>query len=282
MTKTAFVLAGGGSLGAVQVGMLRVLEAHGIKPDLIVGSSVGAINGAHYAGAATAEGINRLQQIWLGLRRADIFPFGLGTLFGLIWSRGFLVSSQGLRNLFERHLPYRSLEAARVPIHVVATDLLSGEAVVLSKGSVADAIMASCAIPAAFAPVWIGERYLVDGAIGNNTPVRIAAQLGATRIIVLPTGFGCALDKLPRGTITTALHAITLIIARQLVADLESMAGAVDIITVPPLCPLKCSPYDFSRTAELIERAAESTEKWLGSGGFEPGRIPDALRPHHH
>ena len=153
MTKTAFVLAGGGSLGAVQVGMLRVLEAHGIKPDLIVGSSVGAINGAHYAGAATAEGINRLQQIWLGLRRGDIFPFGLETLFGVIWSRGFLVSSQGLRNLFERHLPYCTLEAARIPIHVVATDLLSGEAVVLSKGSVADAIMASCAIPAAFAPV---------------------------------------------------------------------------------------------------------------------------------
>ena len=264
MTKTAFVLAGGGSLGAVQVGMLRVLEAHGIKPDLIVGSSVGAINGAHYAGAATAEGINRLQQIWLGLRRADIFPFGLETLFGVIWSRGFLVSSQGLRNLFERHLPYCTLEAARIPIHVVATDLLSGEAVVLSKGSVADAIMASCAIPAAFAPV------------------RIAARLGATRIIVLPTGFGCALDKLPRGTIATALHAITLVIARQLVADLESMAGAVDIITVPPLCPLKCSPYDFSRTAELIERAAESTEKWLGSSGFASGRIPDALRPHHH
>jgi len=269
-------------LGAVQVGMLRVLEAHGIKPDLIVGSSVGAINGAHYAGAATAEGINRLQQIWLGLRRADIFPFGLETLFGVIWSRGFLVSSQGLRNLFERHLPYCTLEAARIPIHVVATDLLSGEAVVLSKGSVADAIMASCAIPAAFAPVWIGQRYLVDGAIGNNTPVRIAARLGATRIIVLPTGFGCALDKLPRGTIATALHAITLVIARQLVADLESMAGAVDIITVPPLCPLKCSPYDFSRTAELIERAAESTEKWLGSSGFASGRIPDALRPHHH
>jgi NTE family protein len=282
MTKTAFVLAGGGSLGAVQVGMMRALDAHGIKPDLVVGSSVGAINGAHYAGAPTPQGIEQLRQIWLGLRRADIFPLGLETMLGLFLGRGFLVSSQGLRNLFDRNLRYRSLEAAQVPLYVIATDVLSGEAVALSNGSVADAIMASCAIPAAFAPVRIQDRYLVDGAIASNTPVRIAARLGATRMIVLPTGFGCALTMLPRGTIATALHALTLVIARQLVSDLESMAGAVEIITVPPLCPLQCSPYDFSRTGELIERAAESTQKWLKSSRFEPGVIPDALRAHHH
>ncbi len=282
MTKTAFVLAGGGSLGAVQVGMLRALEAHGVKPDLVVGSSVGAINGAYYAAAPTAEGIERLRQIWLGLRRAEIFPVGFEALLGLIWSRGFLVSSHGLRSLLERHLPYRGLEAAHVPVHVIATDLLSGEAVALSKGSAVDAILASCAIPAAFAPVRLDDRFLVDGAVANNTPIRIAAQLGATRIIVLPTGFGCALENPPRGTIATALHAITLIIARQLVSDLESMESVVEIITIPPLCPLKCSAYDFSRTGELIERAAENTEKWLMARGLEPGIIPGALRAHRH
>ncbi len=282
MTKTAFVLAGGGSFGAVQVGMLRALEAHGVKPDLVVGSSVGAINGAYYAAAPTAEGIERLRQIWLGLRRAEIFPVGFEALLGLIWSRGFLVSSHGLRSLLERHLPYRGLEAAHVPVHVIATDLLSGEAVALSKGSAVDAILASCAIPAAFAPVRLDDRFLVDGAVANNTPIRIAAQLGATRIIVLPTGFGCALENPPRGTIATALHAITLIIARQLVSDLESMESVVEIITIPPLCPLKCSAYDFSRTGELIERAAENTEKWLMARGLEPGIIPGALRAHRH
>src|SRR5260370_20550132 len=134
MTKTAFVLAGGGSLGAVQVGLLRALEAHGVKPDLVVGSSVGAINGAYYAAAPTAEGIERLRQIWLGLRRAEIFPVGFEALLGLIWSRGFLVSSHGLRSLLERHLPYPGLEAAHVPLHVISTGLLSGEAGALSQG----------------------------------------------------------------------------------------------------------------------------------------------------
>jgi NTE family protein len=222
-----------------------------------------------------------MRQIWLGLRRKDIFPLGLQALLGLVWSRDFLVSSRGLRSVIERHLPYRDLELARVPARVVATEFLSGRTVVLSQGCAADAILASCAIPAAFAPVCVDRRYLVDGAVANNTPVRVAAQLGATRIVILPTGFGCALETPPRGTIAAALHAITLIVARQLVSDLESMAGA-EIYTVPPLCPLKCSPYDFSRTGELIERAAESTRIWLKSGGLESGRIPDALRPHHH
>src|SRR5271168_4131335 len=99
MNKTAFVLAGGGSLGSIQVGMLLALEANGIVPDLIVGSSVGAINGAHYAGAPTTEGIERLRQIWIGLRRTDIFPVGLGSLLGLFRSRDFLVNSHGLRRL---------------------------------------------------------------------------------------------------------------------------------------------------------------------------------------
>ena len=282
MTKTAFVLAGGGSLGSVRVGMLLALEANGIKPDLIVGSSVGAINGAYYAGAPTAEGIERLRRIWIGLRRTDIFPLGLDSLLGLFWSRGFLANSLGLSSLLGRHLQYGRLEAARVPMHVVATDLLSGEAVTLAKGSAEDAIIASCAIPAAFAPVRLDERYLVDGAVANNTPIRVAAQLGATRTIVLPTGFGCALETPPRGAIATALHAITLLIARQLVSDLESIAGAVEVITVPPLCPLNCSPYDFSQSAELIERAAASTEKWLAAHGLEPGVIPGALRAHQH
>jgi NTE family protein len=282
MSKTAFVLAGGGSLGSIQVGMLLALDADGIKPDLIVGSSVGAINGAHYAGAPTSSGIGLLRRIWAGLRRADVFPIGVDSVFGLFSSRGFLVHSHGLRSLIRQHLPYRRLEEANIPVYVVATDLLSGEAVALANGPAEDAIAASCAIPGAFPPVRLDGRYLVDGAVANNTPIRIAAQLGATRIIVLPTGFGCALATPPRGTIATALQAVTLMIARQLVSDLESMIGKVEIITVPPLCPLDCSPYDFSLSTELIERAAESTEKWLAARGLEAGVIPDSLRAHHH
>jgi NTE family protein len=190
--KTAFVFAGGGSFGAIQVGMLRELVAHGVTADFVVGSSVGALNGAYFAGDPTAEGVARLENIWCGLRREDVFPLTLRGVVGLLFSAASLVDSRGLRDLIERHLPYRALENALLPIYVMATDVLNGAAVQFSSGPAVEAILASCAIPAAFPPVRIGKDYLVDGAIANNTPVVTAVELGASRIVVLPTGFACS------------------------------------------------------------------------------------------
>ncbi len=99
--------------------------------------------------------------------------------------------------------------------------MLSGKAVVLSRGPVTQAILASTAIPAAFAPVEIDGRLLCDGAVASNTPVTAAISLGARRLIVLPTGFACAPERPPSGAIASALHAITLLTASQLVAELE-------------------------------------------------------------
>jgi NTE family protein len=278
--STAFVLAGGGSIGAVQVGMLRELLAHGVTPDLVVGSSAGAINGAYLAGAPNAQGVQRLEAIWRGLHRRHVFPITWRTMMGAITRHSALVDPSGLRQLLETHLPYQELERAAIPLHIVATDLLGGALVKLSSGSVIDAVLASCAIPGAFPPVRVGERHLVDGAVASNTPIRVALELGATRLIVLPSGYACALDAPPHGAVATALHAITLLIAHQLVMDLERCGGQVEIVTVPPLCPLAVSPYDFSHADELIERAAEQTRRWLQRGGLEKRRIPDALRAH--
>ena len=150
----------------------------------------------------------------------------------------------------------------------------------LSSGPAVDAVLASCAIPGAFPPVRVGEHHLVDGAVASNTPIRVALELGATRMIVLPSGYACALDAPPHGAIATALHAITLMIAHQLVMDLERCGGQAEIVTVPPLCPLAVSPYDFSHADELIERTAVQTRRWLQRGGLEKRRIPGALRPH--
>jgi NTE family protein len=280
--KTAFVLAGGGSFGAVQVGMLRELVHHGVIPDLVVGSSVGAINGAYFAGAPHAEGVARLDVIWRGLRRRDVFPFTWRSVFGLFTRRDYVVDSRGLRALLNKCLPYRNLEDAAIPVHVVATDVLDGGAVKLSTGSAAEAVLASCAIPAAFPSVRIGGRQLVDGGVASNTPVSIAVELGAGRVIVLPTGFACTLESPPRGAIANALHGINLMIARQLVTEVERFHERAEIITVPPLCPLMVSPYDFSHAGELIDRAAAQTRGWLARGGLGMHQVPGALRPHSH
>jgi NTE family protein len=260
--------------------MLRELLRHGVAPDLVVGSSAGAINGAYLAGAPTLEGVAQLEAIWRGLRRRQVFPITWRTMMGLVARRSFLIDPGGLRGLLEAHLPYSELERSQIPLHVVATDLLGGGPVRLSSGPVVDAVLASCAIPAAFPPVRIGERHLIDGAVASNTPIRVAVELGASRIIVLPSGYACALDSPPRGPIATMLHAITLLIAHQLVADLERCAEQAEIVTVPPLCPLAVSPYDFSRAAELIDKATAQTRRWLDQGGMDKRRIPGALRPH--
>ncbi len=280
--KTAFVFAGGGSFGAIQVGMLHSLAAHGIVADMVVGSSVGALNGAFYAGDPTLAGVERLATIWRGLKRKDVFPLSWRTVLSFLWHRDFLIPHDGIRKLIDDHIPYRNLQDAQLPLHIVTTDIISGDSVVLSEGSTAEAIVASTAIPGAFAPVRHNNYYLADGAISSNTPIKVAVKKGATRLIILPTGHACATQAPPVGAVANALHALTLLIARQLVGELESLDPAIEYFVVPPLCPLVGSPYDFSRTADHIDRAIEATDAWLAEHDLKQGRIPDEMRPHSH
>jgi NTE family protein len=281
-TRTAFVFAGGGSFGAIQVGMMHSLAAHGISADMVVGSSVGALNGAFYAGDPTLNGVLRLETIWRGLLRQNVFPVTWRTLLGFFWRRDFLIPHDGIRKLIDDHIPYRNLQDAKLPVHIVTTDIISGESVVLSEGSAAEAIVASTAIPGAFAPVRYRDFYLADGAISSNTPIRVAVAKGAKRLIILPTGYACSGHAPPTGAVANVLHALTLLIARQLVSELEGLGPDIEYFVVPPLCPLVGSPYDFSRTSDHIERAIRSTDAWLAQNGLEQGRIPAEMRPHSH
>lgn len=280
--KTALVLAGGGSYGAVQVGMLKALAAPGLDIDFVVGSSVGAINGAYYAGTPTVEGVRQLEMLWRGMTRNDIFPVNWRSLLSFVRRRDFLVDAKGIRALVKLHLPFENLEDAAIPVYVIATNVLSGGSVVISKGNAADAIAASTSIPVAFAPVRIGEQYLIDGAVTSNTPVRVAVALGAQRLIILPTGFACDLQAPPTGAIANAMHALTLLIARQMVSEVEGLPADIDFAIVPTLCPLAGSPYDFARTSAMIDAATANTAAWIAAGGLHVRAIPDALRAHCH
>ncbi|HEY1392736.1 MAG TPA: patatin-like phospholipase family protein [Methylibium sp.] len=280
--STAFVMAGGGSLGAVEVGMLRELLAWGVAPSFVVGASAGAINGAYFAAFPTPEGVAKLQALWSGLKRRELFPLNMGSVMRLLTRRAHLVDAQGLRRLLERHLPYSQLQDAALPIHIVASNMVTGEEVLLSSGPAVDAVLASAAIPGVFPPVSLNGQMLVDGGVANNTPISTAVRLGAKRVIVLPTGFACALKQLPSGAIGRAMHALSLLVARQLVQDAERYASMVELRIVPSLCPLEYSPYDYSAASILIERAAATTRRWLESGGLEREGAPLELQPHSH
>src|ERR1700716_3567682 len=191
---TALVLAGGGSLGAIQVGMLAELARSGLRPDMVVGVSAGAINGAFFAHAPDTGTVVQLTDLWMRVTTRQALGLSWRSLLGLVGLRDHVASPHGVRSLLERHLPYRVFEETAIPLHIVCADLVTGEEVVLSRGPVIEAVLASAAIPGVFPPVSIEGRRLIDGVVAAGTPIAAAKRLGAARVIVLPCG-----QRLPPG-----------------------------------------------------------------------------------
>ncbi len=264
---TAFVLSGGGSLGAVQVGMLLALADRHITPDLLVGSSVGALNAAYVAGHPGHRGVEDLARIWIKLRRSDVFPTDVRRIARALTGHvNGIADSRPLRRLVREQLPFDRIEDAPWPLAVVATEVTTGREVVLTEGPTVEAIMASAALPGVFPPVEVEGHLLMDGGVVNNSPISVARSLGANRIYVLPTGYACALEAPPRTPLGMAMHAVTVAIQRRMIQDVQDMQAqpdCVDLRVAPPLCPVSVSPVDFRAAARLIERAREATRAWL-------------------
>ena len=261
---TAFVLSGGASHGAVQVGMLEALAGRGVRPDLVFGASVGALNAAWVAGDPALEHLGRLADVWTSLRTRDVFPLRpLTGLLGFLGRRNSLVSSGGLRAILARNLRFERLEDAPIPLCIVATEVTSGREIALTTGNAMDTILASAAIPGVLPPVEVDGRLLMDGGVVNNTPISNAMAAGATRIYVLPTGYACDLQRPPKSALAMSLQAISLLVQQRLIIDVQELQGRVDLRVIPPVCPLDVSPADFSHARELIDLARDSAGRWL-------------------
>jgi NTE family protein len=278
----AFVLSGGGSLGAIQAGMLRALYERGIVADLVLGTSAGAFNASFIASRTqTVQTADELGAVWRGLTRGQVFPLNpLTGLLGFLGSRDHLVPDSGLRRLIRRHIEHERLEDMPLPLHIVAVDVITGEELRLSTGSAVEAVMASAAIPAVLPPVVWDDRELMDGGVANNTPISHAVELGAREIYVLPTGHACALEEAPRGALAMALHALSLLMHRRLIDDLDLHKDQAKLVVLPPPCPLAIPPIDFGHAEALIERAYADASKFIDSGG--PARPPICMRLHRH
>jgi NTE family protein len=281
---TAFVLSGGGSLGAVQVGMLQALIERGESPDLLVGTSAGALNASYLAGHGTSrDSLQALAESWARLRRRDVFPLSPRRhLLALTGTRESMFSSDGLRAVISKNLPYRLLEDAPIPVHVVATNLLSGEEVLLSTGDAISAVLASTAIPGLLPAVRRDGLLLVDGGLANNAAISQAVALGANRIFVLPTGVACALTAPPASPFAAAMQALSFLTQQRLIHDVTAFAGHAELHVLPPLCPLGISSADFGHAAELTERARRATASWLDDGRDHLPHPERFLSLHHH
>ena len=281
---TAFVLSGGASLGAVQAGMLRALYEREIVPDLILGASVGAVNGAYIASRpATVKTAQTLGEIWRQVGRQQVFPLNPLTGFvGFFGLRDHLIPNHGLRQLLETHTEFAHMEQAPIPFSVIATDLLSGRELRLSEGDTIEAVLASAAIPGIFPPVEWQGRKLIDGGVSNNTPIADAIELGAERIYVLPTGNACDLTAAPRGALAMFLHAMSLLIMRRLLVEVELLADRAELIVLPPPCPLSVTPIDFSQADQLIDRGYADGADYLDAHAAGRAPVPLAMTMHDH
>lgn len=263
---TAIVLGGGGNLGATQVGMLRALLERGVAPSVLVGCSVGALNAAALAAEPTLAGVERLEQIWRNLDGESIVASGrLSALWLLTRKYRSLQANDGLRQLLESSIPFRTFEEARVPFHVVATSLRTGGERWFSRGPVVEPILASAALPAVFPPVEINGEMLIDGAVVNNVPISKAVQLGATRIYVLHVGNFERPRRAPKRPLDALLQSFSIARNYRFQQETEEAPPGVELIVLPGIDPGTVKYNDFGRSRELIERAYRATAGWLDS-----------------
>jgi NTE family protein len=263
----AFVLGGGGSLGAAHVGMLQALEEVDVAADMVIGTSVGSLNGAVLAENPRA-GAHRLTHAWEQISRDDVFPGGLlAQLHTLERSRTYLFDNAALRATAKRLLRTAAIDDLTVPYAAVATDLDRGEVVLLREGALVDAVLASAAIPGVFPLVGIGGRRLCDGGVVANVPILQAFDLKPASIVVLDC-IGLVpstMDSLP----DILLHAFSISCHYQPMLDAPLAARRVPVVYLPTPT-ITGSLLDFDLTAQLMENAYESSRAFLGALAVDP------------
>ncbi|WP_079086110.1 patatin-like phospholipase family protein [Streptomyces silvensis] len=266
----AFVLQGGASLTAVQVGMLRALTEAGIRPDLVVGCSAGALNAVAFAQDPTLTGLEDLQRLWLRVRRCDVLPLRpLSLTVGIAGLRNSIAEPDRLSLLIQHGLRIRDLRDTAVPAHVVATDIHTGEPVVLSRGSALTALLASSAIPGVLPPVpWEG-RSLVDGSQSADIPVKQAESLGAVTSYVLPSLLAVRPQASPVGVLPILLRTLGTMVGRIAAGELAAAQRSVHVLPTPEVYR-GLNPLSFRHTAELIQRGYDTTRAWLAKRSTSP------------
>ncbi len=186
---TAFVLGGGGLLGAGEVGMLRALLEAGVRPDLVVGTSVGAINGAAVAADPTEEAVRRLTRVWHGIAASDLYRgSAIGRVRHIARTRTHAHPNEPLRELIEAEHGDVRIEDLAVPFQCVAASIERAAEHWFVDGPLVDAVLASSAVPGILPPVRIGAEHFLDGGLVNSIPVGRAVELGARTVYVLQVG----------------------------------------------------------------------------------------------
>lgn len=270
--RTAFIFSGGGSLGAVQVGMLRALVEAGVQPDVIIGCSAGAINGAGFAAEPSLRGVARLERIWrkLAVGNPDLMPGGFMPVAVQLARKGLSLHDPALlETMLSEELPAATFGDLRVPFHCVATDLHAAEEFWFTEGPIVPALMASASLPAVYPSREHEGRTLIDGGVLNEVHTDRAAEWGATELYVLHVGH---LDeRLPdvQRPFDSAMRAYWTARRFRLEENLRRVPSNCTVHRLPSGPTPRLRFDDFTQGPDLAEIAYNLTADYL-----QTGRLP--------
>lgn len=261
----AFALSGAGAFGSAQVGMLRALRERGIVPDLVVGTSAGALHGALLA-AEPSTAVDKLHELWLSVDRQMIFGNRRHAAISLLRNRS-ISSGDRLSALIGDHLPTDDFDDLHVPFAAVATDALTGEPELLLDGSLRSALMASAAVPGLFPRVSIHGRDYVDGGVAANVPIRQAIAFGARSVLSLDATPPTIASSVPHGFLGSISHSASLMLRNQRSHAVDELAHRYRIAVMPSATPPDMGTFNFDHTADLLERsyrtASDTLDAWV-------------------
>lgn len=270
-----FVLGGGGKWGATQLGMLEALVDAGIEAERVLGTSIGAINGAAFAADPTAGGLATLRRSWLSDRTAQALKSGwISRARRLATLQPALVSGEAMRDLVAGIVPVRTFEELAVPFECVAANIEHARERWFDTGPIVEAVMASCAVPGLFDPVEIDGEHYYDGGLVNSVPLDHALALGATEVFVLQVGRSETALKPPKRPHDTAIIAFEIARRHRFATAMSSLPTGVDVHMLPSGNPMGQLNWrqlrwsDLGDTEQLIGRAREATTAYLLERGL--------------
>jgi NTE family protein len=269
--RVAWVLGGGGLRGASEVGMAKALAAHGLQPHLIVGTSIGSLNAAVLAAAPIEQSVSTLTRMWEQMRASSVFGESLYQrdrhLFDH-WTH--FHSNEPLRKLVQQWVPYVKLEEAYVMVQACAACIETSSEHWFTEGPVADAVLASCALPGVLPPVEVGGRHYIDGGVVNSIPVSRAIELGATDVYVLHVGNIDDPLEVPRHPWDVAMVSFEIARRHRFNRELETAGEDVRVHVLPTgkapgryndLAKLR---YNYDRAIHTqIDAAERATDEYL-------------------
>jgi NTE family protein len=267
--RTAFVLGGGGLLGSVEVGMLRALFEHDVRPDLIVGTSVGALNGLVVASDPTPAVVDRLLDLWESVAASnDVYGDTAWRQVTRAMRTGTHIhSAEPLRERLEQEFGELTFDQLAVPFQCCAASIERAAETWFSQGLVVPAVVASAAVPGLLPPAKVGGEHYLDGGIVNSIPVGRAVELGATRIFVLQVGRVDRPLKAPRKPWEVARVSFEIARRHRFVREMAALPDGVTAHVLPAGGSEKDdSPWvyrDTSKVAARIEAAYDGSRAYL-------------------